>query len=45
MQFKNVVKEKFDISTSIDILPEKLEAYSSLEAVLILMANILFLVG
>ncbi len=30
MQFKNVVKEKFDISTSIDILPEKLEAYSSL---------------
>ena len=29
-QFKNVVKEKFDISTSIDILPEKLEAYSSL---------------
>mgnify|MGYP001380569378 FL=1 len=30
MQFKNVVKEKFDISTSIDILPEKLEAYSSI---------------
>ena len=28
--FKNVVKEKFDISTSIDILPEKLEAYSSI---------------